>query len=310
MVLGVAASACVPSEAASDGQEQQDDSSTTVVQDVPQTTGVPRMRPTSAEDLGIALDETGRPYDNYWGAQGTVVERRLLTRLQIDRGRLELFDGDALGGPVVITIRDTESVNFATAEELNVGLYWQQFPTGSVPAAMQGEVPTKLYPLGTGADGDTKEAIIGVELSVPGSTVARWDAFEPAYESDEGLGAATSRRMLEVTAQDFEFGDFLIEEPLLEQDRAYRLADLDDEPGNETFLFDNGGPARVARQYELTEGFDEDGQLVSVLLWVRRFPWRLAVAEGTPPADIVEREEELIDCIEGRRLIDKWGRCT
>jgi hypothetical protein len=277
------------------------------------------MRPTPAADLGIALDQTGRPYDNYWGPQGTTVEQRLLTRLQIDRGRLEIMDGELVDGPELVTVRSTESVNFATAEELDLRIYWQQFPNAATADSMRGDVPVRFYRPGTspaagaaGVGGDATEAteaIVGVELAVPGSTVARWDRFELAYQSNAGLGAVTSRLVLEVAARDFEFGDAIVAQQLPE-DRPYLLADVDGEGGNDLFLFDNGAPPRRMENFQLTEGFDEDGRLVSVMLWTPRYPWRLAVEEGEPPADITEREEELIDCIEGRRLIDRWGRCT
>ncbi len=275
------------------------------------------MRPSSAEDLGVVLDQSGRPYDNYWGPQGTTVERRSLTNLQVDRGRLEVVDGDALYGPQLLTIRDTESANYPTAEELELRVYWQQFSDPALVESMEGDVPSKLYPAPDGTtdsttEGEMVEAIIGVEVAVPGTTVVRWGAFELAYQSKDGLGAITSRKIIEAAAPDFEFGDAILTRELTD-DKAYLLADLDDVPGHDLFLFDNGGGSRSNSgdgRYELTEGFDENDQLVSVMLWVSRFPWRLAVSEGTPPPDVTEREQELTDCIEGRRLIDKWGRCT
>lgn len=309
LVFAVVVSACSEPAASIEDAEEPNDSSTTIVADVSRTTGVPRMRPTSAQELGIALSPDGRPYDNYWGPQGTTVEQRLLTKLNIDRGRLEILDGDALDGPALITIRNTESVNYATAEQLDIRLYWQQFTDAAAVESMQGLVPNRVYQIGTGPDGEMVEAIIGVEISVPGTTVAQWSRFELAYESQIGIGAITSRLAIELAGRDFEFGDAIVEE-LLPEGRPYKLADIDGQPGNDLFLFDNGAARGGESSFELTEGFDENGQLASVMLWSPRFPWRLAVEDGIPPADITEREDELIDCIEGRRLIDKWGRCT
>ncbi len=268
------------------------------------------MRPTSADELGIVVDPAGRPYDYSLGPNGTTTEWRPLTILQVDRGRLEIIDGEAFSRPLPVSIRDTESVNFRTATELDVRIVWQQRPrpeqVEDVPRGGSRRPEPTLYELGDGPDADLVESILGLQLSVRGSTVERWSRFELAYQTDEGFAAVTSRAVIEWADQNLEFG-----EPLMEIDlsagRPYLLADIDEEPGIDFLLFDNGGGEG---SYRLTEGFDEDDQLVAVMLWDPRYPWRLAVPDGEPPPDVTEREDELIDCIEGRRLIDKWGRCT
>ena len=311
LAVAMVAPACLAADSeAGSAQEQVAETTVPGQPEFPRTTGIPTMRPTSAEVLGIVLDESGRPYDYYQGPQASTTETRLLTRLQVDRGRLEIVDGEAFYEPLPVTVRDTESVNFRTATELDLRIVWQQQPSsepGLESAATddsQDGKPT-FYPVGDGRVG-LVEAVLGVQLSVRGSEVARWSRFEAAYETDDGLGAVTSRAVLEWADENLEFGEPLLKSEL-PQDRAYLLADFDGQPGQDFFLFDNGGGEG---SYRLTEGFDDEDQLVAVMLWHARYPWRLAVPTGSPPPDVVEREQELLDCIDGRRLIDKWGRCT
>lgn len=278
---------CVATVSPGDGADDAGDAEDANVR---RTTIIPTMRPTSAADLGIVLDPSGRPFDNYWGPQGTTVETRFLTRMQIDGGRVELIAGEELYAPAPITLRDTLSVNFRDADRLELYVVWQRRPSAD-------EGSSRI-----------EESILGVRLSVPGSTVARWDSFRDAYETTEGLGGITSRAVLERSELNLDPQLPLIDTELAEH-RNFVLDDADGEPGNDVFLFDNGTDG-VDGEYPITRGFDEDDRMVAIMLWDERFPWRLAVSAGEPPPDITEREEELADCIAGRRLIDKWGRCT
>lgn len=309
VLLGLLMSACVAPDLSAetgDGTSGDDAPVVTGPTAIVRTTGVPTMRPTPAEELGIVLDATGRPFDYYRGPAGTTTEQRLLTRLQVNDGPLEVVDGDALYRPLLVTIGETESVDFRAGTELDLRIIWQQRAIDEGTAENREDDRTKFYPIGDASDGEREESILGVLVSVPGATVSRWARFEPAYDSADGLGAVISRAALEWADDNIEFGEPLLVDPLPD-DRPYRLVDVDGEQGFDLFLFDNGGEpgAQV-----LTEGFDADDRLVAIMLWHRRHPWRLAVPEGSPPPDIVEREEELMDCIEGRRLIDRWGRCT
>ncbi len=287
----MAASACAAAGAPTpDGSDAAETTVASIVE-VAATTGVPTMRPTSAEKLGIVLDPEGRPYDVEEGPDGTV-EWRLLTRLRIDRGQLEIVAGELLYRSPPPDIADTESVRLATDSELELRLIWHR------PGLEAGREEAASV-----APAATAESILGVHLAVPGSRVARWGRFEPAYTTTEGLGAVTSRAVLASAAGN---DDALVEEKPV-PDRPFVLADLDDRPGNDLFLFSSGddeGPVVAA------EGFDAAEKLVAVMLWHPRYPWRLAVRTGSPPPDVVEREQQLLDCIEGRRLIDRWGRCT
>lgn len=304
-------SACVGADLSTQSDEgspgESDDASVvTSSTAVPRTTGVPTMRPTPADELGIVLDASGRPFDNYRGPDGTTTEQRLLARLQVGDEPLEVVDGDALYQPLLVTIEETESVDFRSVTELDLRIVWQQRPVSAATEEKREDEGPRFHPIGNAADSDREESILGVLVSAPGATVTRWGPFEPAYDSNDGLGAVIGRAALQWADENLEFGEPLLADEL-PGDRPYQLVDLDGEPGFDLFLFDNGSGSGAQA---LAEGFNSDDELVAIMLWHPRYPWRLAVPDGSPPPDIVEREEELIDCIEGRRLIDRWGRCT
>lgn len=243
------------------------------------------MRPSSADELGIALDDRGRPYDNYVGPQGTTTEQRLLGRMTIDRGRLYLMAGESFLVPSVIGSADKTTVNFRTITDLDIHVIWQK------PA---------------GPDDEPVESILGIRVGGRDEEVTSWGRFKDGYTTESGLGGVISRTS-------FEFGRDLLEpdQPVLEEGliegRLFLLADLTGEPGRDLFLFENGSGRG---SYSYAEGFDDDGRLVAIMIWHGRYPWRLAVLEGEPPPDVTEREAELQACIDGRRTIDRWGRCT
>ncbi|MGB5758024.1 MAG: hypothetical protein WBM50_13990, partial [Acidimicrobiales bacterium] len=238
LLLTVAASACVAATApTAGGTEPVDDTATTTLE-VPRTTGIPTMRPTPAAALGIVLDSDGRPYDVEQGPGGTIIESGLVARLRIDRGLLEVLDGESLYRSPPPSIADTESVRLATDSELELHLIRQrpdpegepdpgsdtepESDTGSDPEPDPEPEPE------SGRDG-RGESILGVRLVVPGSQVTRWGRFEPAYTTTEGLGAVTSRAVLESAARrDLGDGGLLDDRP--SPDRPYVLADLDGEP--------------------------------------------------------------------------------
>lgn len=315
------AAACVPSvddgDDASDGDDQvavDDGSSSTSSDLTTRTTGVPTMQPTSAEELGIPLDSAGRPYDNDWGPLGDGAETRTVATFEIPDGVVEVIDADTLYLPGPIDIRDTETVRFRTTTELELSVVWQRrgLAEDESPTTDDRTDPVRWYELSAtggevpeGAD-DGAEAVLGVLLADPEATIARWGPFEAAYDSRGGVGAFTSRSVINWAGRNLTADQAMVETPLT-AGLPLRLVEVDDVEGPDVFVFDNGaggGPA------VLSEGFDENDQLVAMMLWDPRYPWRLAVADGEPPADVTEREDELIDCIEGRRLVDRWGRCT
>jgi hypothetical protein len=59
----------------------------------------------------------------------------------------------------------------------------------------------------------------------------------------------------------------------------------------------------------MTRGLDADGQVAALIVWDPRSAWRVAVSDGDPPPDVTNRENELIECMEGRRTVDSFGNC-
>ncbi|MEM9652042.1 MAG: hypothetical protein AAGA65_08085 [Actinomycetota bacterium] len=285
LLLSLLTAACIGIEdggsevVGADGQTQSEDA------EVARTTMVPSMRPSSAEELGIALDDFGRPYDNYVGPQGTTTEERLLGRLTIDRGRFYLMGGESFLTTSGVASADKTTINFRGETEFDIRVIWQR------PA---------------GPEDEPVETMLGVRVIVRDKTVATWGPFKDGYTTVTGLGGVISRTSFEYGRDELEPDQPLLEDGLREG-RSFRLFDLTGEPGRDLFLFDNGsGPG----SYAYSEGFDEDGRLVAVMIWHPRYPWRLAVPDGEPPPDVTEREDQLQGCIDGTRTIDRWGRCT
>lgn len=285
ILLSLLSTACVNADTEVSGTAEGNTELGADSTDVPRTTIVPTMRPSSAEELGIALDETGLPYDNYVGPQGTTTEERLLGRLTIDRSRFYLISGESFLTPSSIGSADKTTVNFRGETEFDIRVIWQR------PA---------------GPDDEPVETVLGVRVEVRDATVAQWGSFKDGYSTQTGLGGIISRTSFEYGRDLLEPDQAVLDDGLIEG-RSFLLADLTGEPGRDLFLFDNGsGPG----DYRYTEGFDEDGRLVAIMIWHPRYPWRLAVTEGEPPSDVLKREAELQACIDGTRTIDRWGRCT
>ncbi|MEM7272161.1 MAG: hypothetical protein AAF547_03685 [Actinomycetota bacterium] len=292
--------ACVAQSGASESEDGDAGTGTEADGDVARTTIVPRMRPTPADELGIVLDPTGRPYDNEVGPQGSTTEERLLASLFVDRGRLYLVDGESFLNPGPIAAGDRATVNFRGQTDLDVRIVWQQPPSAD-------DDQTEDEPAADDdPDQQVRETILGVRIGARGAEVSTWGRFERAYQTDTGLGGVISRTGFEWARDNLDE-----QTPLLDQrptpDRPFLLADVAGETGRDLLLFDNGVGAG---EFVYTEGFDADGALVAIMIWDRRYPWRLAVPDGEPPPDVTEREQELIDCIEGRRVIGRWGRCN
>ena len=314
------ASACVPGEDSSaelsEEPSESEELEETEAAGVPQTTIVPTMRPTSAEDLGIAIDSSGRPYDNYWGPQGATTETRLVSRFEVPGGRIELIQGEALRGVGLLNVNNTTTINFRTTGTYDLRVVWEQRPaaTSATDETDDGSENDDSESEEVESDQAIVESVLGVMVAPVDIEVARWGEFVTAYETDEGLGGITTRSVIDWVETNLEPGEPLVTEEFPDGE-PYLVDDIDGEPGRDVFLFDHLPSVEVQSErtdnrYVYTRGFDEDDRLVALMIWDQRFPWRLAVPEGEPPPDISEREDELVDCIEGRRLIDKWGRCT
>lgn len=247
------------------------------------TSVAPRMAPTSAEELGIVLDDHGRPYDVEphwdWQAKRTRVEH--LGVLSFAGGHVRTMDGNALQIDPQFFADEAATVEFGPHEDLDLSVVWEQY-----------EYEDQHW-----------ESILGVRLQVPDRTVARWEAFEYAYGTDGGVGAITSQAVIDDphrTGPRDELFDWDYED-------VFYLGDHDDTEGPETFVFSNGygdGGFPMAR------GVDEDGETVALIVWDTRYPWRLAIDDGQPPPDVTVREDQFLECMAGTRLINEWGLCT
>ena len=60
----------------------------------------------------------------------------------------------------------------------------------------------------------------------------------------------------------------------------------------------------------MTRGLDADGGVAAVAIWHVTSPWRLGVPDGTPPPDVVEAEDAVVECLArgGRPRLD--DTCT
>ena len=59
----------------------------------------------------------------------------------------------------------------------------------------------------------------------------------------------------------------------------------------------------------MARGVDASGQVVSLYIFDVRYPWRLAIPDGTPPPDVTLREQEYIECLDGTRDVLPNGEC-
>ena len=232
--------------------------------------------------LDVELDETGRPYDSVRWSDS--IERRDWTELVLPSGELLVIDGNQAEWVVADGTVEGSPVRFADELiTLDVDVIWERSEYGEVP--------------------------LGVRLDVPETSVDRWLAFEFAYGTDGGMGGVVSGSLVgiepipdppdELTSLDFDT-PFYRGEVDLEQ------WDLDGTPGNDLLRFSNGfGDGG----FPMIRGIDRDDRLVSLIIWDTRFPWRLAVPDGQPPPDVSDREEELLECLGGRRDPGPDGSC-
>lgn len=285
VVLSLVAAACAgPAEdeteiaIGNDQDEGQPD-------EVARTTMVPTMRPSSAEELGIVLDRFGRPYDNYVGPQGFTTEERLIGRLTSERARLYLLGGEAFLSPAAFAATDRKAIDFGRNNKLDVRIIFRR-PDGP--------------------DVEPVETVLAVRIGVRDAVVETWGPFREAYTTTDGLGGVITRTALDYARFEADPDLPVLVDGRLEG-RAFQFADLAGEQGRDLVLFENGAGAGT---YSYSEGRNEDGRLVAIMLWHPGYPWRLAVPDGEPPPDITEREDQLQGCIDGTRTIDRWGRCT
>jgi hypothetical protein len=235
-----------------------------------------------ARYVEVTLDPSGRPYDRSLDKEGSI-DRRRLTVLHAPSRRVVF-----LGGEHVPWVKPGEIEPVLLAERpgrrYRVDAIWRTERLG-----------TKLY-----------EDIVGVVIVERDTRVERWRELQRVgYGTDAGLGAITT---VEWPARGAEHPDEAerMYETLFDMHGPFRVADADGNAGTDTVVFSNGfgdgGFPAVA-------GYDAAGRRAQIVLWTIVAPWRLAFPVGIPPPQVTQREEELIDCLAGRRTVDDGARC-
>jgi hypothetical protein len=139
-------------------------------------------------------------------------------------------------------------------------------------------------------------------------TVVGWSDWEFGYGTDGGLGGLVTRSVLDRAEEDdwnYENSpiNFELEDRFGE---GTSLWDLDGEPGDDLLIFENGFGDGA---FPMARGLDADRNTVSLVLWDNRYPWRLAIPDGTPPPTVTDREREFQECRDGERTIGPDGSC-
>ncbi|MCP4103024.1 MAG: hypothetical protein GY750_16635 [Lentisphaerae bacterium] len=241
------------------------------------------MEPTGAADLGVVLDEQGRPYDVAadWGWQDGTVRVEEVADLFIPGGHVRTMDGNSLQVGPQFFADEAQAVEFGTRELLQLSVVLE---TGEY-------------------EGQTWESVLGVRLDVEGEVVVGWEPFEYAYGTDGGVGGITAQSVLDDpdrTGPDDMLFDW-------DYDNNWYLGDHDGVAGFDTFVFSNGfGDGG----FPMSRGLNHDGEIAALLIWDTRYPWRLAIHDGLPPVDVTLREDQFLECMAGIRLIDQWGQCS
>ncbi len=237
-------------------------------------TSIVVQRPMSIDELDIVLDPSGRPYDagdpERWADR---VWREPVMQIVAPRGEVLFMDGNSIEVSPSFFIDEATSVVF-DVETLEVDAMYEQ-------------------------DGEF-QSVLGIVVSIPGTTVDHWGAFEYGYGTGGGVGGLTTRSVVE-RDEDKRFGSVVSG---IDYELQLQTFDADDAPGDETLIFSNGvGDGG----FPMSRGFDAEGRLVSAYVFDTRYPWRLAMPAGTPPPTVTERENELAACLAGTRPVISYG---
>jgi hypothetical protein len=247
--------------------------------------GYQTWQATMATPLDVLLDSDGRPYEfRPYDPQATS-SRSHAGQLTVPDGELTVVDG--IAGPYIDEAGVLSDPQVAVAPDaigddgrhlVNVDILWDHSLGG--------------------------KNLLAVWLGPTDAEVEQWDPLEYAYGTDGGMGAVMTTSLAR------EFDTVLVDEAVLDNwiefDDWFEFVDLDDAEGYDVFKFSNGvgdGGFPMAR------GRDASGDVVAVVIFHYGVPWRLAVPEGTPPPEIVNREEEILECLSGTRPVLPDGQC-
>jgi hypothetical protein len=238
--------------------------------------------PAPREPVQVSLDPTGRPYDELLRLRSTI-ERRRLTTVHAPSRRV-LF----MGGENTMWVRAGEYTPVTLAERSG-----RRYP---VDAIWLREPFRKRF----------HERIVGVVIVERDTAVVRWHKQGPGYGTDAGLGAITTPEWAALPKGDENPITRLYWGDIVDKGRQWVTADVDGHEGVDTVIFFNGfgdgGFPSIA-------GYDAAGRRAQIVLWTIVAPWRLAFPDGTPPAQVTKRENELAACLAGRRTVDGGARC-
>ncbi len=236
-------------------------------------------------DLEVSLDPSGRPYELVV-PENVRIRFEELTTLLVPDGNLRVMNGSSIEVDPAFFAEESTVVDLGSTVELEVSLIREVF------------------------EGWT--AILGVRIQRPESEVARWGEFEIAYSTDGGVGGVTTMSVIERAGneEDDEDGFNPVGREVMEgwdfEQTDVFAGDLDGIDGNDTIVFQNGYGDGT---FPLARGYDSAGDLVAIMIWDTRYPWRLAVPDGDPPPDVTEREDQLVECIDGTREVLGDGTC-
>lgn len=236
-------------------------------------------------DLEVSLDPSGRPYELVV-PEDVAIRVEELTTLLVPDGNLRVMNGSSIEVDPAFFADESTVVDLGSTVELDVSLIREVFEDWT--------------------------AILGVRIQRPESEVARWGEFEIAYSTDGGVGGVTTVSVIEraENEEDDEDGLNPVGREVMEgwdsEQTDVFVGDLDGIEGNDTLVFLNG---YCDGTFPLARGYDSAGDLVAVMIWDTRYPWRLAVPDGDPPPDVTEREDQLVECIDGTREVLGDGTC-
>lgn len=239
------------------------------------------MRPHTPEELSVVLAaDTGRPYELQLGDSWEQLElvRTEIGTLVTDAGDVHVIDGNLL----------------------ELGVHDSPHPVVSFE---QHEL--QVAELVLHQDGRPRWWA-GVVIEDPHRSVVRWAEFELAFGTDGGAGGVFADAVvphMEQWEADGRPSDLFVHtydspEPWIDQHATTS--------GFDSYVFSTGGDGA----FPMARGYAPDGSLAAVVIWGELYPWRLAFPGIEPPPDVIDREAELLECLQGRRGVTEGGTCS
>jgi hypothetical protein len=226
-------------------------------------------------EMEVTVDAVGRPFDVMM-PEGAEISIERAGEIHLPDGKLLVLDGNML--PFQGVVDDSVvTVDLGDAELFEVDAVW--------------------------IDQDGYRSVAGLVFTVTDEPVVQWSSFETAYGTDGGVGAVTSTEYIRVNAsRSIDEQDDLSEDQLDElyaDGGSMLFENFDGLPGLDTILFSNGFGDGA---FPMTRGKSADRKLAQVVIWHQLVPWRLAFPDAIPPRDVLEQEDELAECLDGKKI--------